>query len=239
MTLRQKGKINKKMIAAGIAVIATILLVIVTIGSTTLQRRKHLQNVEKDIVEENDQIAHLTGDLLEIRAKIEQGTLEEGYMSKEEQQSILELYEIANQWKVKNNDQRMQELIYNALLVKNQKNPIYILLGNGYVCNFRELILEMEIPAFLFNFGVIGFILYFMPFACITGYGIYFAIKNRKQIDTQYLMYLGGCGFTFALSFFAGYTFFNSSNMIIIIVLNTLLINKITHIQKEERGKKS
>ena len=114
MTLRQKGKINKKMIAAGIAVIATILLVIVTIGSTTLQRRKHLQNVEKDIVEENDQIAHLTGDLLEIRAKIEQGTLEEGYMSKEEQQSILELYEIANQWKVKNNDQRMQELIYIA-----------------------------------------------------------------------------------------------------------------------------
>lgn len=47
-------------------------------------------------------------------------------------------------------------------------------------------------------------------------------------------MILIGCGFAFALSFFAGYTFFNSSNMMIIIVLNTLLINKINQLKEEK-----
>ncbi len=46
-------------------------------------------------------------------------------------------------------------------------------------------------------------------------------------MDAEYVMVWLGCGFTFALSFFAGYTFFNSSNMMMIIVLNTILLNKI------------
>ena len=81
MTLKQKGKINKKAIVGGIGVIATILLVIITIGSTTLQRRKHLQEIEKDIVDtSNQQEAHVTGSILEIKEKIENNTLEEGYI---------------------------------------------------------------------------------------------------------------------------------------------------------------
>lgn len=232
-TLIRKGKLNKKIIIGGIAVIATIILVTITIGSTTLQRRKHLQDIEKDIVDvANNQESHITGSLLEIKEKIEADTLEEGYMNEAQKESILDLYNIANQWNIKNNDQRMQQLIYNIVLVKNQHNLIYLLLGNGYMANFRELILEMEIPAFLFNFGMIGFILYFIPFASIFVYGVYSMIKNREKIDTEYLMYLTGLGFTFALSFFAGYTFFNSSNMMIIVVLSTLLINKNKQIKK-------
>ena len=64
--------------------------------------------------------------------------------------------------------------------------------------------------------------------------GMYVLIKNRKKVDTEYIMYWLGSGFTFALSFFAGYTFFNSSNMMIIIVLNTLLVNKMITIKKKE-----
>lgn len=234
ITLGKKGKINKKIIVGGITVIATIILVIITIGSTTIQRRKHLQDIEKDIVDTaNNQESHVTGSILEIKEKIENNSLDEGYMSEAQKKSIISLYNIANKWNIKNNDQRMQQLIYNTLLIKNQHNVAYILLGNGYVTNFRELILEMEIPAFLFNFGVIGFALYFIPFTSIFLYGIYFMIKNRKKIDSEYLMYLLGIGFSFVLSFFAGYTFFNSSNMMIIIVLNTLLINKITLIKAE------
>ena len=108
-------------------------------------------------------------------------------------------------------------------------------MGNGYVANFRELVLEMEIPAFLFNFGIIGFLLYFIPFLGIFVYGIYYSFKkNIKKIDENYLMLLIGSGFVFVLSFFAGYTFFNSSNMMIIIVLNTLLINKINQLKEEK-----
>ena len=78
-------------------------------------------------------------------------------MNDAQKQSIMDLYHIANKMKIKNNDQRMQQLIYNMSLIKNQKNTIYILFGNGYMANYRELVLEMEIPAFLFNFGIVRF----------------------------------------------------------------------------------
>ncbi len=156
MTLKQKGKINQKVIVGGIVAIATIGLIVVTVGSSTLQRRNHLREIEKNIVDTASQEeAHVTGSILEIKEKIDRNTLEEGYMGQAEKQSILNLYEIANQWGIKNNDQRMQQLIYNTVLIKNQHNPVYLLLGNGHVANFRELVIEMEIPAFLFNFGLV------------------------------------------------------------------------------------
>ena len=93
--------------------------------------------------------------------------------------------------------------------------------------------MEMEIPAFLFNFGLIGFTLYFVPFLLIFAYGLYIGIKNIKKIDQEYMMLFLGAGFVFAISFFAGYTFFNSSSMIIIVVLNALLVNKIINLKKE------
>ena len=235
ISLIQKVKINKKTIIGGIAVIAIILLVVITVGSTTIQRRRHLKDIENNIIDENsNEASHITGSLLEIKEKIDNNTLEDGYMNNEQKESILDLYNIANKLEVKNNDQRAQQLIYNTVLVKNQKNPVYLLIGNGYLVNFRELVLEMEIPAFLFNFGIIGFILYFVPFLVIFIYGIYKGFKNIKKIDENYLMILIGCGFVFAVSFFAGYTFFNSSNMMIIVVLNTLLINKINQLKEEK-----
>lgn len=39
-------------------------------------------------------------------------------MNEAQKKSVLELYDIANKWGISNNDQRMQQLIYNALLVK-------------------------------------------------------------------------------------------------------------------------
>lgn len=218
--------INKKTIIIGVAIIGIILVTVITVGSTTIQRRKHLQDIEKNIVDNNEE-AHITGSLLEIKNKIEDGILEDGYMNEAQKKSIIELYNIANKWEIQNNDQRMQQIIYNTLLVKNQKNLTYIIFGNGYVANFRELVMEMEVPAILYNFGIIGFTLYLVPFITIAIYGIYKTIKNFKNIDSENIMLILGCLFVFALSFFAGYVFFSSSNMMIIVVLNTLLINKI------------
>ena len=165
MTLKQKGKISKRFIAGGIALIASVLLVVITIGSTTLQRRKHLRDIEKDIIDANSQQAsHVTGSILEMKQKIDSNQLEEGYMGQAEKQSIVDLYEIANQLKVRNNDQRKQQLIYNTVLLKNQGNPIYFLFGNGHVANFRELVLEMEIPAFLLDFGLVRICFLFHAF---------------------------------------------------------------------------
>lgn len=233
-SLVNKSKNAKKILIAGISVVTIILIVVMTLGSTTLQRRKHLHDIEKNIYDETKkEESHITGDLLEIKNKIDNKTLEEGFMTEAERKSVESLYNISNNMNIKNNDRRMQQLIFNSALFKNQNNLMYCLLGNGYVSNFHELILEMEIPAFLFNFGIYGFILYFVPFLTMWIYGVYIGIKNIKKIDSNYVMLVIGTGFVFLLSFFAGYTFFNSSNMIIIVTLNVMMINKAYKLRKE------
>ena len=232
-SLLHNKKINKRMVGIGAGLIVAISICVVIFGSTTLERRKHLKEIESDIADENlKDNSHITGDLLDIKNKIDKNELEDGYMEEPQKRSIIDLYNKANSMKISNNDQRMQQLIYNIALVKNQKNLGLILFGNGYVANFRELILEMEIPAFLFNFGILGFILYFVPFLSIFVYGLWIGIKNIKKIDDEYIMMELASGLTFALSFFSGYTFFNSSSMIVIVVINTLLVNKICSIKR-------
>ena len=226
------NKINKKIVIAGGAL---IILIICLVGSNTFTRRQHLKDIEANIVDSsNNEEAHLTGSLIEIKDKIDNKQIDEKYMNEVQQKSVLELYDIANKLQISNNDQRMQQLLYNAILVKNQANPLLILFGNGYMNQFRELVLEMDIPAFLFNFGIIGLFLYFVPFLSIFIYALYWAIKRYKIIDEQYIMYLLGLGLSFALSVFSGYVFFNMSTDSIIIVICVLLLNKVEEVKKEE-----
>ena len=67
---------------------------------------------------------------------------------------------------------------------------------------YREMIFEMEIPAFLYNFGVIGFFLYCMPFLFIALYGVYVLIKKVKHVSVEYAMAVAGLCFAIAISFF-------------------------------------
>ncbi len=221
-------KIDKKLVIVASIIIIGIIAIILIFGSSTIQRRKYLKSIEADIIDESvNSQSHITGDLLEIKEKIDGDTLEDGYMNEAEKQSIVELYNIANKWNIKNNDQRMQQLIYNAVLVKNQKNIWLKIFGNGYMANHRELVCEMEVPAILFNFGILGFVLYLGPFIVITLYGVYKKIKYREAINADFMRYVLGCGFAFALSIFSGYTFFSQSTMVIVIVLNCLVLNYI------------
>ena len=227
-------KIDKKFFIIGITGIAIIILIIIGCGSTTLQRRKHLKDIESDIIDETSQEnAHITGSTLKIKEQIEKNEIEEGYMSEAQKQSILDLYNIANNLQVKNNDQRMQQLIYNIVLVKNQKSILMILFGNGYVANFCELVLEMELVSMLLNFGVIGFLLYMGPFLAIFLSSLYYGIKYIKQIDSEYVFLWFGSAMAFALSLLSGYTFFSSSSVIMIISINTILFIKMQKIKRK------
>lgn len=227
-------KIDKKFFIIGITGIAIIVLIIIGCGSTTLQRRKHLKDIESDIIDETSQEnAHITGSTLKIKEQIEKNEIEEGYMSGAQKQSIIDLYNIANKLQVKNNDQRMQQLIYNVVLIKNQKNIFLILFGNGYVANFSELVLEMELVSMLLNFGVIGFLLYMGPFFAIFLMSLYYGIKYIKQIDSEYVFLWFGSAMAFALSLLSGYTFFSSSSVIMIISINTILFIKMQKIKRE------
>lgn len=232
--LISNDKINKKFVASGIIAILAVVLIVAVVGSNTLERRKHLKEIEGDIVDTStNSEAHITGSLLEIKQKIDNGQIEDTYMNEAQKKSLLELYDIANKWDISNNDQRMQQLIYNALLVKNQANPLLIIFGNGYMNQYRELVMEIDISAFLFNFGIIGFLLYFGPFLAIFIYGIYFGIRKIRHIDREYIMYVLGIGLAFAISIFSGYVFFNMSTSTMIAVICALLINKIFSIKKE------
>lgn len=229
----KKQKINKKGLIVLICILILIFIVVAIMGSITMQRRKHLREMESTIIDNsNGEISNLTGDLTTIRNKIIKNDLEEDYMTDEQKQSILDLYNIAKKHNISNTDTRMQQLIYNCALVKNQKNIILILFGNGYLINTNELVLEMEFPAFLLNFGFIGFYLYMIPFIIIFIKAFIIMIKNLRKIDTSFIMLFLGAGLSFVLSTLSGYTFFNSSSMIIIIVINVLLKAKIKQIEE-------
>ena len=157
-SLIQNKKLNKKILFSGVGVVAAIIIVVLLLGSNTFTRRKHIEQESQNSYDETqEEVAHLTGDVLNIHKAINENTLEEGYLSEAEKESFLELYNIANKYNLKSNDQRMHQIIYNLCLVKNQHNIGLILFGNGYLNNFRELVLEMELMSFLLNFGLFGF----------------------------------------------------------------------------------
>ena len=223
-------KVDKKSIVAGILIIIGILVIVAIFGSTTLQRRKHLKDIESDIIDTSiNSESHITGSLLEIKNKIDNNTLEDGFMDEEEKKSVIDLYNLANKLKIANNDQRTQQLIYNIALVKNQSSIILILFGNGYMNNYRELVCEMEVPAILLNFGLLGFCLYLGPFIAIVGYVIYKVLKKRYKISADIARYTIGCMYAFALSIFSGYTFFSQSTVLFIIILSTLVLNSLNN----------
>lgn len=221
-------KINKKIILIGIGTLLAVLILITIIGSSTITRRKHIQEESQASYDEKqNDVAHLTGDVIKIRKGIEEGTLEEGYLSEAEKKSYIELYDISNKYEFKSNDQRLHQIVYNLLLVKNQSNAMLVLFGNGYLNNHGELVLEMELLSFILNFGIIGFILYLLPFIAILIYSLIRMIKQIKEIDQESIMLFLGTAFVYALSLLSGYVFFNSSSMIVVIVLHTCLINKL------------
>lgn len=226
-------KINKKIISIGIGIIIGIVIIVLVLGSNTFTRREHIKQESQNSYDENqEEVAHLTGDVLTIHESIVENTLEEGFLSEAEEKSFIELYDIANKYEFKSTDRRTHQIVYNLLLVKNQNNPILVLFGNGYLNNFSELVLEMELMSFILNFGIFGFALYIVPFMALIIYAFVQIIKNIKKLDVECTMLFLGSGFAYALSLLSGYVFFNSSSMIIVIILHMLLINKVTEFKK-------
>lgn len=230
-----KMKINKKNFMVLISILVLLILIVLLAGSVTLQRRKHLKNMEDTLIDESTgKVANITGDLTNIKNKIINNDLEKGFMTDEQQKSVLDLYDIAKKYNISNTSIRIQQLIYHVMLIKNQKNIVFILIGNGYLINTNELVWEMEFPAILLNFGIIGFILYMMPILRILLKSIIIFVKNIKKVDTEFIMLILTVILSFVLSTLSGYTFFNSSSMMIIVVVNILLKIKTQNIKRGE-----
>lgn len=233
--LLNKNKLNKMILTIGVIILMLVGTVVTIFGSKTIERRRELKNKESEIYDTmTNQTAHVTGDTVKIVEQIKAGQMDENYMSESMQQAYLNLYNTANEKQISNTNMRTLQLIYHSNLIKEQNSIPMLLFGNGYMSHYYEMIFEMEVPAFLLNFGVIGFFLYFIPFLMIAVYGIYIILKKFKVTKVEFAMALFGLWFTIIISFLSGYTFFNSSTMMIIIALAVIIINEIKDINDNE-----
>lgn len=111
-------------------------------------------------------------------------------------------------------------------------DPQYKLLGLGFLNQDSILALESDFFMALFNFGIIGFIL----FLCIPLWAFFkslkFAIRNIKRIDLEMCMLFMGLGIFFCISIYAGYTYIYTNFSIFLVLLITMLLLKIDILNK-------
>jgi len=220
IAIREKAYFNKKQII--IITFGILLFVILTfiLGARTLERRKLLKENELNNFDEDTQsIRYVTGDILDIYKKIQNNDISDNYMSDAEKKAITDLCKYAEKHKISNVDLRKQQLIYNMFLVKEQKNILLILFGNGYKNQTGELVMEMEIPALICNFGLVGFALYLGPIIYLIISSLFRELKRLKEIKIDAILYLAGSGLAIILSSLSGYVFFNFSSMTMVIML--------------------
>ena len=231
---------KNKVAIIGFVIIAVGVIGIGLVGSNTLIRRKQMNEAMYTIIDEKTgEVGHMTGDMLRIKNKILDGTLEEGYMSDAQKQAVLDLNEYAEKVNLPGNETRVQQLMYNIFLVKNQKSMLGIIFGNGYETNFREMVMENELASLILNFGIIGFVLYPGPFVLILIKSIIVILKklkNKEKIKTGFLMNVAALGLAFVLSYLTGYIFFNSSVMIILAGISVEILRVISE-EKENTMK--
>lgn len=231
--LLKRPNINWKLFSLILVVVLLIgSFLMVQIGSKTLKRRQHLENIESSIIDPlTGKPAHLTGDTTRIVVSIKENTYEEGSISETQKKAFLKLYDMANKYNIASHDQRSQQLLYHTAFYLEQKNPILYLFGNGYQSHHREMTFEMEVPALFYNFGIIGFLLYLGPFILLDIYGVIFFLKHIKKLSIGYVMSLCACLLAFILSFLTGYVYFYVPSMMIAVCSHILLLQEMDLVQ--------
>lgn len=219
---------NKKIIACGIILMIIGGTFVAIKGSNTIKRRKQMKESRNTIIDEKTgEVGNMTGDMLRIKNKILDGTMEDGYMSEAQKQATIELYDYAVKHNLAGNDTRTQQLMYNIFLVKEQKSFVGILFGNGYKANFREMVMENELASMLLNFGIIGFLLYVGPLLGVLIISIKEGIKNIKNLNTAYVLEQFALVLALGLSWMSGYVLFATSSMAIIVVICMFILSDI------------
>lgn len=220
---------NKKVFYAGLVFIIAGVTAVSLFGSKTLKRRAEMKKSQFTIIDKaTGEVGNMTGDMLDFKNSILDGTMEDGFMNQAQKDATLDLYSYTKKHNIAGNNTRKQQLLYNIYLVKHQRSVLCILFGNGFKTNYREMTMENELASLLLNFGVCGFILYALPFL----YVLILAIENivicfRKKENNlnDSIMYMLSLGLVITLSWLSGYVFFATSNMIVIstvVVLNLL-----------------
>ena len=133
--------------------------------------------------------------------------------------------------KIHPSNTRAKQLVYS--MKKYELSDIqYKLFGIGFLNQDSILALESDFFMAIFNFGIIGFILFLcIPIWAFVKSAI-FAIKNIKRIDLEMCMLFMGLGIFFCISIYAGYTYIYTNFSIFLTLLITMLLLKIDVLNK-------
>ena len=210
-------------------ILTTIIILIGSVlvgGKNSFKRRENIKEVGSEMIDPlTNEETHLTGDLTNFVVQIKNDNLDIS-LSDEQINALLKTYDKANEIELPNSNRRLQQLIYQHYLYHEEFSVETFLFGTGYLNNYPELTLEMELPAFLYNFGVIGLILYLGPFIFIIIKGIITFIKKRGIVSINYLMYFICIILSLFLSCLTGYVYFYVSSMLVVLMLYILFISE-------------
>ena len=216
-----KAFLKKNKILVSLSLVVIIFLSLVG-GNYFLTRQKNLDDLSNSTIDPiTGDVAHVTGDTITFISKIKDDTLTD--MNSLRQQSYLKTYESANKYEIKATDRRIQQLIYHSYMYAHSNSLLTYLFGNGYLNHYGEYVLEMETFALLYNFGILGFILFLGPIIAFLIIGLLNLIKKIKENDYKYILIFLMLGFSFCLSTLTGYVFFNPTTSLIIILMALVL----------------
>lgn len=224
--LKLYTKFIKSTLSKLLIVLLSIVLAVggfIVIQSFNSRRTAYLKSI-------TDQNVHLAYDVQNYVNEIHQGTISVNHISLKEQNALIYLETWANKNQLANTDLRKQQMVFHTSLFLNQNNLSFYLFGNGFLKVMSQLVLEMEGLAIVYNFGLVGFMLFLMPFISILGYSIAIMIRY-KRMTLKTIFLLSGAITVFMISFLSGHTFFNTSVALMIVVLFSFLLQN-----KEEGG---
>ena len=113
----------------------------------------------------------------------------------------------------------------------------YKLFGIGYLNQDSLLSIERDFFMALFNFGLIGFLLFlFIPIKEFIR-SLVFILKNLSKIDLETYMLFMGTGIFFCISMYAGYTYIYTNFSIFLVLLFVMLKLKINLIKENDKKK--
>ena len=179
---------------------------------------------EKQIIDINTgEISHVTIDTTYHVKDIKENVMSDKYLSHERQQALVSMYNKCNKIKLNFNNRKMQQLIYNSYKIKYEHNISYLLFGNGYLNDYNEMILEMEIPALALNFGILGLIFYLGPILFFLYSKTRMIIKNNRLFDLENMMLISGVTIALIIATLSGFIIVNTTCTLIITSLICLI----------------
>ena len=99
----------------------------------------------------------------------------------------------------------------------------YKLFGIGYLNQDSLLAIESDFFMALFDFGILGFILFLLLPIKEFIKSLVFILKNLKKIDLETYMLFMGVGIFFCISCYAGYTYIYTNFSIFLVLLIIML----------------